>query len=419
MLKILLGLPIFFAGAVVGGKFYTEYKIEESLDKVVEMASMFADVSYGNATINFDGSFSLTDLRVSEIESSNEFSIDEIKFNSSSNWIFLAQVHKTSEEKMRAWIEDQPDKISLNINNFNFASDHEDWDSGVMVAGCGNINESGSHALTDLGYDRINVDFDMNIDLTNKAESTIKLLTKADEIGYLDIVYNMNFSDFDLTSMGAGAVPELKSIVFQSSQDQHFSQNNIQYCAKQMNLSTEEYLATVVGDPSYLKGSGLVPDQQMMDAVVAYTQGADLEVTLEPSISFSNFNQLKFYKAQDAVQLMGLTVQVGGEKLNDIVIDMDGEGFKVAKANWKDNGASSETNSTAESAKSGYHKVSLSDLNGLTGYYIKVSRKSAEPMVGKLLSARGGTVKLEQRRYGGSVTFPIENNDITKLEAYF
>jgi len=227
----------------------------------------------------------------------------------------------------------------------------------------------------------------------------------------------MDFSNFNVASLGAGEMPELTSIAFSLLPNQHFATNSVNFCAKQMNMSVEEYLATVVGDPAYMKGSGVIPDQQMMDAVVALAQGARLDIKLQPSISFADFGQLKFYKPKDVMQLLGLSVEVDGKALDNIVLDPDG--FQVAEATWADKDFAVTKEDAAKPVKVGYHKVTRDQLSGLVGYHIKVTRKSAEPMVGKLLSTSSGTVNIQQRRYGGSVTFPIDNKDIASLEAYY
>ena len=108
--------------------------------------------------------------------------------------------------------------------------------------------------------------------------------------------------------------------------------------------------------------------------------------------------------------------------LKDIVIDADGGTFQLAIATRSNQSPISVLVTKlmdANAVKTACHEASMSELRELAGYRIKVTRKSAKPMVGKLVSSVGGTVKLEQRRYGGSVVFPIENNDIKKLEVFY
>ena len=66
-----------------------------------------------------------------------------------------------------------------------------------------------------------------------------------------------------------------------------------------------------------------------------------------------------------------------------------------------------------------YREFKLADVKMYIGAKVRVYRNAADPMVGKLVSFANGDLKVQQRRYGGNVTFPISTKDIESLEVYY
>ncbi len=66
-----------------------------------------------------------------------------------------------------------------------------------------------------------------------------------------------------------------------------------------------------------------------------------------------------------------------------------------------------------------YREFKLAEVKNYIGAKVRVYRNSADPMIGKLVSVANGSLKVQQRRYGGNVTFPISSKDIESLEAYY
>ncbi len=66
-----------------------------------------------------------------------------------------------------------------------------------------------------------------------------------------------------------------------------------------------------------------------------------------------------------------------------------------------------------------YRTFKLADVKKYIGAKVRVYRSAADPMEGKLVSYTNGDLKVQQRRYGGNVTFPISSKDIESLEVYY
>lgn len=72
-----------------------------------------------------------------------------------------------------------------------------------------------------------------------------------------------------------------------------------------------------------------------------------------------------------------------------------------------------------EDARPHYRKFSLSEAKKYIGTRVRVQRKAADPMVGTLVAFSEGSLKIQQRKYGGNVTFPISSKDVQMLEVYY
>ncbi len=74
---------------------------------------------------------------------------------------------------------------------------------------------------------------------------------------------------------------------------------------------------------------------------------------------------------------------------------------------------------TQEPQPPGFHVFKLSEVKKYIGATVRVTRKNSDPMTGKLISYENGSVKIQQRKYGGMIDFPISKSDIEKLEVYY
>ena len=66
-----------------------------------------------------------------------------------------------------------------------------------------------------------------------------------------------------------------------------------------------------------------------------------------------------------------------------------------------------------------YQTVSINDVKKHIGRPVRVSRRNGEQMEGKIMSVSAGKLMVEQRRYGGTFSFPVKLKDVSNLEVYF
>lgn len=69
--------------------------------------------------------------------------------------------------------------------------------------------------------------------------------------------------------------------------------------------------------------------------------------------------------------------------------------------------------------KQKYQKISFNELSKHIGKPIRVSRKNGGEMEGKITSVKAGKLVVEQRRYGGTFSFPVKLKEVSNLEVYF
>ncbi len=79
---------------------------------------------------------------------------------------------------------------------------------------------------------------------------------------------------------------------------------------------------------------------------------------------------------------------------------------------------SSQKEASNQQNSSGFQKIKQSSAKKYIGYTVKVKRKSALELKGELISVSNGQLKIQQRRYGGLVAFPVRSADIKSIEVY-
>jgi len=89
----------------------------------------------------------------------------------------------------------------------------------------------------------------------------------------------------------------------------------------------------------------------------------------------------------------------------------------------RNNAATSESIKTEAEEKPApvpaYQTVSTNDVKKHIGKPVRVLRRNGDQMEGKIMSVKAGKLMVEQRRYGGTFSFPVKLKDVSSLEVYF
>ena len=425
MKKFLLLFVVLLAGSALYGKFQVENNIEEALDTGIMLSSRYADISYGKAVVNLDSSISIKDINIYDNKTFSNFLIEEVKFYSSNNWRIFTSFFRPIEDTLGKYILNNPDKITFSVSNLNMSS--------ALIADelslCGDSSGFETASLTELGLERINIDFFINLDATNKARATQFFSANIDGIGEFDISSEMDLEDFSPASVILGTVPEPKTATLGFKLEKEYASKFFKLCADKHNMNESEYAVYLVGGEKVDEETNFTLPEESIQAINRFiNEGARLEVESTPKIKFSELEQLKFYKDEDKLRLLGLTIRIDGEELPGHVIEESVIGYIISKAEKRSNDKLTKELSLNEKelpelknkkSKSGFHKLQLSDVKNYIGHDVRVYRKRGKPITGKILSYSGGMIKLQQRIYGGSVDYQIARHEIKSIEAYF
>ncbi len=85
----------------------------------------------------------------------------------------------------------------------------------------------------------------------------------------------------------------------------------------------------------------------------------------------------------------------------------------------EDTKAQKESAEEENMSQPSYQAVLLKDAGKYIGKPARVSRKNGGRMEGKITAIRAGKLVVEQRRYGGTFSFPVKLKEIERLEVYF
>lgn len=437
MKKFVFLLVFVLAGSALFGKFRAQSKIEEVLDMGIMMGSGYADISYGDAIVNLDSSISITDINIYDRANSANYMIEEVNFYSSNNWRIFTSFFRPIESALGKYILENPDKITFSVNNLNMSSDALMQDKSL----CGSSTNMVKASLSDLGYERINFDFHMNIDATNKSRAKQTLYVNIDDIAEFDLDSEINLDANGPASIMISQWPEPKTVTLGLELDKDYASKAYKYCSEQNDVTENEYILSQFNADQLMQDEDFALPEETIQAFKKFILGGTrLELESTPRIKFSELDQLKHYKDEDKFKLLGLTIRIDDEVVPSDLIEKSVMGYVLAKSSKtntnKDSDqevASFETSlpdriseievvaapaETIKEKKTGFQILGFSELKDYVGYDVTVKRKNAKAINGKIISYNRGILKLERRLYGGSVDYQLRKSEISAVEAY-
>lgn len=437
-LKVIFAILIGLLVLLLIGKFILEYLHKKTIDKELAAYSPFISVSYKKLKIGFDGSLSMSGIRIRPTMFPTSLNIDEIKMFSSDRNFLLVGMKVFGKNKY-------PDTFSFKVKNWQL--DPGFWHELNSKSACRYFD--GSLDFDDFGMDSMSGDYEVAMDFSDKNNSVI-------EIG-LDIYdqYDMNIELLmDVTQLKANIVRAnqlelpFKEITITTQLDQGFATEFTEYCANKMKIKVSEYLQGVIGSDQYMKGLGLRLTESAKNALRDYHKGDVLvEVVSRPSQLIRSFDKLKFYNPVDAANLMNLTASIDGKNIGDIYktdkIDEEGYALELENAEQKELDDENDKAIKADQAQkekvmrqideriqakideeaadkqqASYHVIKRSQLANYIGSYIRVERAEKPTISGFLLARSKSKIEIERKGYGGYMVYPVRLSEVTKIEVY-
>ncbi len=453
-----LSLSLLLVGALyIGVKGVIYFKVKSQLDDAIAMAGPFVEVEYGGISSGLDGRISIEDIGITPPGLGDRLQVDAL----SVQWPHIGYLF-SGTGAAPAQMRELPPKMTLVLEGLHLPTTGPLADSfhmqqkqrlaGLSTAGetpdaCGLYGTFGGEDYSAIGYDELILDASFGFEL-NEADP--------EAVVHLDYrMRGMQTLSMDLTLTGIrqpaammmGVIPQLKEYTASFRADPGFTARVISYCAALRNQSKEEYIRAVASET----GGGFVPGAGMRRAIKRFLENpSEVLISMRPAQPL-DVTTLVHYRPEDIVALLGLQIQVGGEKLQDLSFDLSvpkgsggarpGPGQTPGTAGL-DIGSvlggpgvvrgmesagqrppvvagTQRRNSGASRPQRRYLTTRTKDLKRYVGQDVRLFTHAGEkPRSGVLVSVKDGQAHVEQRIHSGTMTTHVPMAEIKTAEVF-
>ncbi len=412
---------------VVGAKFFLEYRYKQELDKGIQGASLFAEVSYQDLNVGFDGAIELNNVRVTPNGSFDTFKVASLKLGGLD---FMFHFNGKSRIKSGEF----PKLLKFDIDQFSFPAAL--YEKSVAEEECKSFGGTLQYSVA--GFDEIVMDADVVLDMADPFAATLTM-NGSDQISRSGFNVNFNARQMSLSQITGGAVP-VQSMRYDYFLEQEAANAMLEHCAQKFKITRDDFLNKVVKSSKFMSNSfSMELGRAASNAMASFLQGGkELVVMSIPSDRLKNPNFVSTSSLSQIVRMLNLDVSLEGASVpirtfksqNDESViakleDEEGQedGFKRRDLNELLNAPDGTVqervrpNLSKKKRKSLYETVTLNRVRDYLNKDIRITRtRERSPIEGYLLAAQDQILSVEIYRHGGVMTYTVPYKDISKLE---
>ena len=418
-----IGLVAIVGIAYLAAKGYVYFQTKNKVDEIVKQASVFADVTYdGISSDLLKGSVSVNDIAIAPRTLQDVIQIREVKMQGDGPMFLFSDTSKYAQQL--------PEFLAVSMNGLRLGLDGEIYNSfNAMAAAQAKANNielpstcefGGSLQAEDLralGYDAMlaNASFSVNNDkIASKTKMSVEMAIE--DMGDFSMTTSMRG---DGSPMMMAMAPAIDEIRFVYSVDPEYMKGLKKYCSDVLKISEEEYVNSLVkaSDEDYQKYYGFIPGEGIREAIRAFiVSPGEVDIRMRPSPDI-NPATLQQYRPQDMVSLLGMTVYVNKQPVQDLsfILDEQYNDFFGGNAANADEKAEEKKKNIARYE---YQKTAINRLTQYIGAKVKVSTSDGLERNGTLVSVNRKTAQIEQRIHSGKFAVHVPIEKISRLEVY-
>jgi hypothetical protein len=410
MIKKLLVIICAITLLVFAGKFGLEYQYKKKFDQFIQLAAPFATISYKNISIDMQGGVNLSNLNITQVGDDEYASIKNIRVFSS-NRTFLYKGFDILKDNTL------PDVFSISIDRFE--ADARLGQQFNDKKECLHIEEP----LNISNFTDPRIVSDISINLKNDDGNFLKatLIGHTDGISTTSAKIIFDKSLIETKNVSLRNLP-LKSAEIENSYDQSYATNAIQYCAKKLSLSPEQYLNTVVGSDSFYNILSVVPSPEVKTAIQTQISGKNsLKFIVTPSESAKNFEQLMLFKPEQIIRALNLKVEENGNRITTLlgtpteVIEQNQTILSPEPLATVSTLIPKKTTRYLGQRKFQFKEINKADAKNHIGKIANIYRKN-RLITGEILEVKKNKIKINNRRQNGSSIMSLSLFGISKIE---
>lgn len=427
ILLVVLVAALLIAGGVGG---YLWYSTKQQADQIVMMAKPFAEISYDGIEVSPTGSTGAKKIRVMPHLVNDVITIGAIRLNAPNILALLDLRRQLSQGKV-------PPALSLSFHDVELALhggilgpppsqvQHISPFDNLDALGCGPVTRFSGAEWQEMGLERFigNLEVGYRLDAArNLLELRVDSHSRDWATLNMDIGLTMAASPQSVMDL-ASFTPRLASLRFVLRDDGLNALRN-NFCAVKAGKSIPDYIADHVRlVAERLRANGINLGPGLLEAYRRYlTEGGHFTVVANPPAPIDP-SELQFYAAEDAVKLLGLTLQVNDTAVTDLSVTWDAA--KVAQALGSESRPEPEAADTPPIrqqpviVRQAYHPTPVGELGRHVGRNARLQTTTGAQYLGRLDAIAEDIVKITIRRAGGTVTLSLRAGDITSAEVVY
>ena len=408
----LLKLIFVVVVAAVIGKVVIEKQYESQLDDAIALTRGFVDLSYDDIKIGFDGSISINGLSITPAGLDDSVYVQSITATSSDRMFPIKGLDIFKDRKF-------PETFEVSVNRLSFPLSLAEQSQKIYFKNrpqggeCRSLMASLNYA--DAGYSKIDTDIRFAFDFSDVYNAVVQV-DQFDQATSLSVewIFDANQIEDIITKQTSELPVSELNVTFELEADA--AERFVDQCSREFKVTPDVYLEKVVGSIKYSQnsfGADLGPD--MRAGLVKFMRGGSrFELTSKPSSQLKKLEQLQFYKPQDVLRWMNLTVALDGEKLplTSLPIAADDSADSDEKE-------SSEQNGRVNNSKSKYSIVSISSASDYIGSWVRIKRTGGrKSLEGKLsgIDDDDDRLMVDMYQFGGLMTLTVGSDEIERIE---
>jgi hypothetical protein len=422
--KTAIALPLILIGGVyLGLKGYVYFSVKSDVDNLVKQASLFADVRYGGiASDLIDGSISINDVVIAPRTLQDEIQIHELKMQGDGPGFLFSDTSK--------WAQQTPEFLKLSMVGLRVGLDGELYRSlGDMqmqqakarkaepAATCEFGSSFSAEDLRALGYDELfaNASFTVAHDkIESKTKMEINL--EMEDMAEIDMTVSMKGGG---APMMMAMAPQPSEIRFVYTVNPEYMKGSKKYCAGVLKMDEQAYVNHISSakDSEFQKYYGFIPGQGIRDAVKKFmTDGGEVDVRMRPSQDV-NPMMLNQFRPQDIINILGVTVYVNGDPVQDLSFSVDDSMNQY----FGDKGYGEQDDKKKQEPVKVTYTFQDTPINQLPQYIgarVRVETFDGKEREGALVKISRNTATIEQRVHSGTFEALVPLSDIKSLQVH-
>ncbi|MET1257001.1 hypothetical protein [Aliikangiella maris] len=412
-----------------------QWKLEKDIRSFADVISPYADFRYESARIGMSGEVKISSISLYIDSLSSTVEIGEIIFQAGNLFdlaFFESDIRQNKlPQKAHIFISNVLIPFTPALMNV-FESDANPTTIDILDAAyCGDIDHLGMNEFEAMGYDYLafsSKDFYM----LDKYSGSAILNGHAEIEEFLNISYQINIAgvlnwvqsvqDNALGVTSEVVAPRL-SLFDLRIKDAGFFEKKAQYCAKQQQVTVDEYYQGHVNKVSELfSEAGMTLSDSLKSG---YTHLIKPQSTfhwfLQPEEEF-NWHKIADYKLDEVIDKTGLKVSVNNQPVEEFVENWSSQKFaniaeiELLKLAQKDPEKSSRYNIITVTYS--FQPVSVRQAGQYIDYRAKLLRDDNTLYEGRLNKVSAKTIWISVREKSGEVIIPVDRVRVKRLEVY-